>query len=385
MSQNKFMKFNTKVISGQESWILRVKNIEAAVTCQAGHLAPVRFRLGRRWVEPFEVAPWSEEPLPASTLPVQRVMRGDFFCLPFGGNATAYKGEKHLVHGETANSRWQMESAGADHLHVSLKTSIRRGRVDKYIRLVPGHTVVYVRHVISQMTGPMSFGHHPILKVPAGVIARVSMSPFLFGQVFPGQLEDSAQGGYSILKSGAKFTSLKRVPRMAGGWADLSVWPAREGYEDLVQMAADPKCPLAWTALTVPEERHVWFALKDPRVLPSTVFWMSNGGRHYPPWNGRHRRAIGLEEVLSNFHYGLAESAKPNAWTRAGVPTCTRLDPQCPLTVNYIMAMAEIPKGFDIVKSIHPATDRKSVKLISKSGKSVAAKVELSFLSSRQP
>jgi hypothetical protein len=49
------------------------------------------------------------------------------------------------------------------------------------------------------------------------------------------------------------------------------------------------------------------------------------------------------------------------------------------------MAMAEIPKGFDIVKSIHPATDRKSVKLISKSGKSVAAKVELSFLSSRQP
>ena len=88
---------------------------------------------------------------------------------------------------------------------------------------------------------------------------------------------------------------------------------ARDGYEDIVLMASDPKLPFAWTALTVPEHNYVWFALKDPRVLPSTLFWISNGGRHYAPWNGRHRRAIGLEEVVSNFHSGLAESAKPNA------------------------------------------------------------------------
>jgi cobalt/nickel transport system permease protein len=43
-------------------------------------------------------------------LQVLRVLRGDFFCLPFGGNATAWHGEKHPLHGETANREWRLES-----------------------------------------------------------------------------------------------------------------------------------------------------------------------------------------------------------------------------------------------------------------------------------
>jgi hypothetical protein len=38
----------------------------------------------------------------------------------------------------------------------------------------------------------------------------------------------------------------------------------------------------AWTAVIFPEQRYVWFALKNPRLL------RSNGGRHYAPWHGRH-------------------------------------------------------------------------------------------------
>ena len=177
------------------------------------------------------------------------------------------------------------------------------------------------------------------------------------------------------------FKSFARVPLQTGGWTDLSTWPAREGYEDLIQVAARSGS-LAWTAFSVPDEGYVWFALKDPRVLPCTVFWMSNGGRHYPPWNGRHRRAIGLEEVCANFHYGLTESARPNVWTRAGVPTSVVLDPKCSFTINYIIGMVEIPKSFDIVRHIRPSTDRTSVILVSQSGKTAIAKVNLSFLSS---
>ncbi|MDD5198296.1 MAG: hypothetical protein PHC88_00705 [Terrimicrobiaceae bacterium] len=372
-----------RVISGQESWTFSTKDVEAAVTRQGGHLAPVRFRIGGRWVEPFDIAPWAEEKVAPGTHQVLRVMRGDFFCMPFGGNETPSHGEQHPPHGETANARWRLESGSAQHLHLSLRTSIREGRVDKRIRLIPGHTALYLQHVISGMTGPMCLGHHAILKIPEGAAGRVSLSPFRFGQVFPGQLEESAKGGYSILKPGAKFKTLSRVPQTDGKWADLSVYPAREGYEDLVLMASETTLPFAWTALTVPEENHVWFALKDPRVLPSTVFWISNGGRHYAPWNGRHRRAIGLEEVVANFHYGLAESARANPLTRAGTPTCVRLDPQRPFAVNYIMAMAEIPRGFDIVKTIHSSADGKSVRLASKSGKSVSVAVDTSFLSTQ--
>lgn len=65
--------------------------IQAAVTRVAGHLAPVRFRIGgNRWVEPLAVAPWADEPLPSGTPAVLQVMRGNFFCMPFGGNATPH-------------------------------------------------------------------------------------------------------------------------------------------------------------------------------------------------------------------------------------------------------------------------------------------------------
>ena len=67
--------------------------------------------------------------------------------------------------------------------------------------------------------------------------------------------------------------------------------------------------------------------LKDPRVLPQTVVWMSNGGRDYAPWNGRHRRAIGLEEICGYFHLGHAASLADNPVAAAGSPTAVTLDP----------------------------------------------------------
>ncbi|MDR0534536.1 MAG: hypothetical protein LBH01_11345 [Verrucomicrobiales bacterium] len=371
-----------RVIAGQSSWIIKNAVVEAAVTQQAGHLGPVRFRVGGRWIEPFDLAPWAGEKLPAGTPQILRVLRGDFFCMPFGGNETPYHQEQYPPHGETANKKWRLASGNDHALQLVMNTAIRKGRVRKTIGLVPGQTALYCQHVISGMSGPMSFGHHAILKLPKPEAGRVSVSRFHFGQVLPQVFEQSVQGGYSILKPGAKFNSLRRVPRSDGKFADLSVYPAREGYEDLTLLATDPELPFGWTAVTVPDEGYVWFALKDPRVLPSTVFWMSNGGRHYAPWSSRHRHAIGLEEVCSYFHLGLAESARRNHLNRAGIPTCAQLDPRQPLTVNYIMAVAAIPRGFDCVKDIRPDATGKGLKLIAQSGKSANAKMELSFLSS---
>lgn len=370
-----------KKIAGQSSWTFRTAKIEAAVTQTGGHLGPVRFRLGQQWVQPFDIAPWAEEKLPAGAPPIEQVLRGDFFCMPFGGNGKAFRGEKFPPHGEPANAAWKLEAATPDALHLSLKTKIRPGRVDKIIWLGAGETAVYLQHTLSGMKGPMSLGHHAILRVPEGAAGRVSVSPFRFGQVYPGVLERPELGGYSILKPGAKFSSLNRVAQTDGKFADLSHYPARDGFEDIILLASKAGSRLAWTALTVPEKNYVWFALKNPRVLPSTLFWMSNGGRHYPPWNGRHRRAIGLEEVISHFHEGIAESVKPNGLTRAGIPTCLQLQPKRPTVINYIMALAEIPRGFDIVKSIRVAADKRSVRLVSQSGRVVPVKVNVEFLS----
>jgi hypothetical protein len=262
-----------------------------------------------------------------------------------------------------------------------MATTVRKGRVDKIIEIVAGQSEIYSRHTITGMEGPMTFGHHPILQIPPGSLGRISTSPFTYGQVAPLPFEDPAKGGYFSLKPGERFTSLNKVPRIDGQWADLSTYPVRDGYEDLVLMASPLDArPFAWTALVVAGGNYVWFSLKDPTVLPSTVMWMSNGGRHYPPWNGRHRRAIGLEEVTSWFHYGLAESVASNPMQDAEIPTYVQLRADSPLTINYITAVARIPAGFDIVSSMDASADSKSVTLTSESGKVITASINLPFL-----
>ncbi|MBM3862167.1 MAG: hypothetical protein FJ395_21290, partial [Verrucomicrobia bacterium] len=56
-----------KKIFGQKSFVIRNKNVEAAVTELGGHLGPVTFLLGKRKVSPFSVAPWWNEKLAAGT------------------------------------------------------------------------------------------------------------------------------------------------------------------------------------------------------------------------------------------------------------------------------------------------------------------------------
>jgi hypothetical protein len=57
-----------------------------------------------------------------------------------------------------------------------------------------------------------------------------------------------------------------------------------------------------------------------------------------------------------------------------------KLDPRRPLVVPYIMAVAAIPAGFDHVNDIVAGSDERSVRLISRSGKSVSTPLRVDFL-----
>jgi hypothetical protein len=372
-----------KKVAGQQSWRLASDLVEAYVTETGGHVGPVTFKLGKRKIQPFSVAPWVEEKTDPKLPPIIKVLRGDFFCLPFGGNGLPFKGEKHPVHGETANARWrqecQLQISHTHMLHLSLRTKVRKGQVDKLVVLRKGESALYSRHILSGFSGPLNPGHHAMLKFPdypgSGVI---STSSFVHGQVFPDQFENPAQYGYQSLKPGASFHSLTEVPRLDGTLADLSRYPARRGFEDLVMLVSDPNLPFAWTAVTFPKERYVWFALKDPQYLRETIFWISNGGRHYAPWSSRHINVMGLEEVTSYFHCGLAESAGRNPLNAQGIPTVLNLKPGQKTEINYIMAMSEIPAGFDQVAAIE-ATEG-GVVLKSTRGRSVKVPLNLGWL-----
>jgi len=372
-----------KIVFNQPSWRVQSSTVEAYVTETGGHLAPVTFDRKGRKIQPYHIAPWWNEAVDKSVPPIVRVLRGDFFCMPFGGNTEPYRGERFPVHGETANAKWKLESltrdAGRTCLHLSLRTKVRKGRVDKQIRLIDGHNAVYCKHVISGMSGPMKLGPHANMRFPDEPASGIlSTSPFVFGQVWGEPTENPAERGYSILKPGAVFRSLDKVPTITGEPADLTRYPARRGFEDIAHIIADDRHPFAWTAVTFPKQRYVWFALKDPKVLNGTLFWMSNGGRHYPPWNGRHINVMGLEELTSYFHTGIAPSARANSHTRRGIRTVLHLSRSRPTVVNYVMAVALIPAGFDRVKDIQ--LDETKVTLVAASGARVTAPIDGSFV-----
>jgi hypothetical protein len=199
-------------------------------------------------------------------------------------------------------------------------------------------------------------------------------------QVWLEPTEKPEERGYSSLKPGAVFKELSKVPTVFGGNADLSRFPARRGFEDIVINVNDPRDALGWTAVVFPKQRYVFFSLKDPQSLASTLFWISNGGRHYAPWNGRHLDVIGIEEITSYFHVGLAESVKKSALSKRGIPTSVTLNPKRPLIVNYIFGVAAIPAGFDHVKEVVAGDGE--MELRSRSGKRVKTACDVSFLRS---
>jgi len=343
----------------------------------------VTFRTSAGGIQPFSIAPWADEPLPANTPDLLKTLRGDFFCAPFGGNGTPWRGEQHPPHGETASSKWQFPkitspSPGVHRFEATRTQTIRPGTAHKQLELRDGETNVYLRHTLSGMSGPMSLGHHAMIKCPDGKPGHIGLSPYRSGQVFPDQFEDPTIGGYSALKQGAKFKDLRAVPLISGDPTDVTCYPARDGFEDLVMVTSRARQYPAWSTISFPDQGYLWFSLRDVNVLKSTILWMSNGGRHYAPWSGRHRRVIGIEDVTANFHFGLAESIRPNDRSKNGLPTHLRLNPRKPTVVNYIMGVVPIPKNFDGVKTIQ--FKRGQITLKSHSGTSVEHLVGWEFL-----
>lgn len=363
------------VVAGQPSIRLASDCVEAYVTELGGHLGPVTFDLAAKQVQPFHVAPWAEDP-PTDIPNILGVLRGDFFCMPFGGNDTPFGGEKFPVHGETANELWTVDRKDDDSVVMSLDTRVRKAHVTKTISLRPGETAIYSEHRISGMSGPMTYGHHAMVAFKSPGL--ISTAPFVYGQVFPGQFEDPALGGYSSLKPGARFDRLDRVLQLDGKRADLTSYPAREGFEDLVMLVSKPGLPFGWSAVVFPEEGYLWLSLKNPKALPSTILWHSNGGRHYAPWNGRHRAVLGIEEVCSWFHAGLAESVAPNPISKLGYPTHSVMLPGEPAVIRTIMAVAPIREGFDQVASV--VAGARGVVATSRSGIPVHLDLDLAYL-----
>ena len=379
-----------RTFHAQPSFVVATKEVEVAITKLGGHMAPVTFfRDSAKPVKPYHISPWQDEAPTTMPAPVLVTLRGDFFCLPFGGNSDEVAGERHPPHGEIVGDAWHLvgtkKTGDVTTLTLGTETKVRKGRVTKELSLVDGQNVIYSRNLIEGFAGRVPLGHHATLAMPEkeGAV-RIATSAFRFGMTCPSLFSDPKQREYQALLTGAKWTDLAKVPV---AWkdapdADLTRLPARYGYADLIQIANEPWEKAhgpAWTTATFADAGYVWFSLKDPAVLNSTVFWMENHGRHGHPWNGRNN-CLGLEDVTAFFADGLAASTKENLLTKEGVETAVTLSADKPTAVNYIQGVVKIPDGFDNVKTLEFSPGE--VTFISTAGRRVTAPVRHEFLKS---
>lgn len=259
-------------------------------------------------IRPLHRAPWIGESLPPGLDPVEAGLQGDFLAAPFGRDDLEPGGP---IHGPSANSPWQViatsqdapplpaetppflpdgASPGAAWAHLRLIARPRGAVIDKLLLLVPGFPGLITRHRISGGAGALSLAHHPMLRFDSP--GRLAFSPKICALTATG-----VEPGRHRLAIAARGADLRALPGADGGRLDLSHWPWPAGHEDFLTLLEPPGARLGWTLASRRDDLVA--ILKDPRALPVTMVWLSNGGRDRAPWNGRHLGVVGIEDGIT--------------------------------------------------------------------------------------
>ena len=298
-------------------------------------LGPVVFSAGGHPdFEPFQVAPWADEP-GADTLPgILRRLRGEWPCVPFGrtdrppglpDDWAAQAPGDDWGHGFASNHAWdwlETEDPHALALTIAPPGPIRR--LTRVIEAVP-YSAALVCTLLVEVAAPcrLPLALHPTLRLDAGSV-RLELPPHEELVAYP----VPAEPGVSRLRPGAVFERLSGAPCSDGSTLDLTRYPLPLDTEELLQLRAlDGPVALhyldaGWTLLID------W----DHRVLPDLMLWVSHRGRTQAPWNGRHL-ALGLEPV--NGPFDLGRVATPPADHPLADRRGLALTPDEPLIVRY--------------------------------------------------
>jgi hypothetical protein len=380
--RSEIAEYGAEVVDGQPAYRLASDRVTLAITRLGAMLSDVRFMAGSPSpIRPYATAPWALEERSPPVSPFLHALRGDFLCSAFGDNAVPVAGRRIPVHGDSVHATWHPETSILNETGVALRMvcnlATQGGRCEATTALLCGHTIIYQRHDFHGVLGPINPGHHALLRLRTdGAPATLSFSTPEFAQVAP-EPPDPAFARTCLLP-GAIFDDLGQVPCADGSETDLSVYPARAGFDDTVIVCPGRNLPFAWSAVTVPSAGYAWFALRSPRLLPASLLWFSNGGRPQAPWNSRHVGVLGVEDVMGYFGTGLAPSSQQNALSSRGIATAMMLGHGERLRIPYIQGIAAIPPGFDRTVAIE--ADGGMLRLVAASGIRVQTPCRVDFL-----
>ncbi len=318
---------------------IEARGLRIGVDDTAGHLALFELDTGARTIAPLHRAPWVDDPdqhFPDGTPQNVRRLSGDFFCAPFGRNDV----ENGPSHGAPANSPWELIEAhsgqGGASIGLRLQATVMGATLTKTLRLVDGHPFVYQEHVFEGGRGAISAAHHVMVAMQDG--GTLAVSAKRHASTPPDPLESDPARGRSILSYPARSADLSAFPLASGGSTDLTRFPPGEAHEDFVTLSEAAGNEIGWTVVSRAKEADRVMVLKNPAVLPVTMLWMSNGGRHYAPWSSRHRGVLGIEDGRAS-PMGHRASVSANAMTAEGIATAFDLGGR--VTVRQVLGACE--------------------------------------------
>lgn len=327
---------------------ISAKGISVRFDPQGGVIDDVAIEIDGAALHPMHRAPWlvAGETVPGHVAPVERKLAGDFFCAPFGRSALDVP-----IHGPAANGNWRIcgkniAADGAVSDRYELAESIHGARLIKEITLRPGQPVVYQRHEFEGGDGHIPVAHHAMICVPGG--AALSFSPKAFGRTTNSPLETDPARGRSLLKYPQRIETLAQVALADGGFADASTYPFARRHEDFIVLAEIEGARIGWSAALAQKDGFLFFAVKDAIALPGTMLWLSNGGRDYAPWSGRHLAVLGIEEAATSFHVNGERDGGSDPLRATGVG----LHPDARSVIRYAFGAIPAPQGWSRVSDI---------------------------------
>lgn len=356
------------------------EGISVTVDLRAGHLRSLLIMQDGRTIEPLHTAPWvgdTDAGLDETIPQVLRSLSGDFFCAPFGDGSL----DNAPIHGWPANSRWRfldknVQDEGATTVRFELERRVLGAQLIKELSLLSHHPFLYQRHIFIGGEGSLPVANHAMTRFDSP--GTISFSPKLYGELPRDAVESDPSRGHSILRYPAQFSDLTKVPTADGDFADLTSYPIAGEHEEFLALIEKPENPIGWSAALRLDKGDAFISLKNPSDFPITMVWISNGGRYYAPWNGRHRGVLGLEEGRTSLGFGHADLSPENPWRRQGIATALALDPQGRVEVRNVIGGVALPADWSRIEKVEPR--KGALEITEGSGQVVSVPFDDTFL-----
>lgn len=352
---------------GQPVYRLANRRINILTTVQNACVLPY-FSIGDgKEICPYWVAPWWNDRLYDDGSTISSTLRGNFFCME-------RKGLGGYEHGRCANSPWALAGVEEDGEKKTMTlrfTDPDGGEIDKHLEIRESDPAVYETEILKGFSGEFSYNTHPCLKVPKECFAASLDGNWSEWQTATGKLLDTESGTYSRLPGMTAIRDWKHVTTVYGEETDLSRHPQKKGTIDLMIAKTDAVNGLGYAVFANPEEGYLYYQLKDARILPETMFWLFNGGRHFAPWNGTTDGCLGVEEMSDRIV--IFEEDFPENPDRYMIP----VKPDQEIAVRQVYGAVALPEGKRYIKE--SALTEQGISVQFDDGVQIQIPVDISF------